>query len=1499
MEKDYNGLEIAVIGISAKFPKSSNVATFWENLKEGKEMISFFSDEELKEAGIGEKLIQNPNYIKANGYIEDSNYFDATFFGYSPDEAEVMDPQIRHFYEQSWKAMEDAAIVPDKFKGLIGLYAGATSKFDWTASKFIEGKATWESSQLINKDHLATRVAYKLNLKGPAITMYTACSTSLVTINSACFGLLTGQCDVALAGGVTISPEKKGYMFEEGMISSPDGHNRTFDEKAAGTVAGSGVGVVVLKRLDEAIEQNDHIYAIIKGFAINNDGNRKVGFTAPSIEGQAEAIRSAMQMAEVSPESISFVECHGTATNLGDPVEVEGLKLAFDTEKRNFCSLGSVKSNTGHLDSAAGVAGFIKTALCLKNKTLVPSLHFKNPNPKMELDKSPFNVNTQTKQWINNKYPLRAGVSSFGVGGTNAHSILEEPPLSKTYKENGDFKILTITGKSKKALENNTENLVQHLKNNEEINLSDVAYTLNIGREHFPFRRAIVCKNIADIESVQPEAISPVHNKRNTVFMFSGQGAQYVNMGKDLYNKIPYFKTEFDKCSESIINRLGFDIREILFSENENDINKIDQVLFTQPIKFSFEYCLAKLLINLGIEPDYLIGHSFGEVGVACLSGVFSFDDAIEVVAMRAELMESVAPGLMMSVNLPEEKLKEYLVKFSKISLAAVNGEEICIVSGTTEDINELEKIINEDGNETIILKVPRAGHSEMMEPIMGKYKDRIAQMNLNSPQTPYISGLTGTWIKTEQATDADYWSRHLRETIRFYDGIGTILEKGEAVFIQLGSDRGLTSFAEIHEKNCNKETVVNLIRHKKEIIDDHKFLTNQLANIWLKGAKVDWNKFYKDEKRKKISLPTYEFDKQKFEARADLNSLINKKLGNLGDDQNKRRMMSEWFYLPSWEHSALLSSNHKVENENILVFRNKSNISEKVVKNLEKRNANITEIYLSNVFEIVNESNISINANNEDFEKIKHVLIESNKKFHKIIHLWSSELISRNEEVSDCEVNKGYKAITYIVKELIETLERNAQIISITVGSYDIYNTDQLCPERTMVGTALKVLGQEHPGIYTKLLDIDEYTIENEGGIKDILTDIYTQSKEKVVAYRYGKRMIESYKALDMQTTEKSNLLKTNGVYLITGGLGNIGLDIAEYLAKEYKAKIILIGRRDFPKPEEWESFLNTNGDKHVISKKINAIKGIKDSGGEVRIYKTDIGDYDKFNSVFELAKNEFQEINGIFHLAGNTNQDHFVPLSNMTDEITENHFKPKIHGFNTLKQILRNHQIDFCFLTSSVSSILGGIEFGAYACSNAYMDTAVAAEAKYRDNPWINVNLDGWISRRSEIEVSEQSNSYVLTDEGTKLIENILSLKERGINSVVQSISDFNNRANKWITNLNLEGDDVKGVDSGKEEVVEDSYPRPDISSQYVEPRNEKEQRIAEIWCMFFRYDKIGIDDDFFELGGNSLKAMRLLTILYKEFGIRIKVKEMFKRPTIALIAEYINENIEEFVI
>ncbi|MCX6582639.1 MAG: beta-ketoacyl synthase N-terminal-like domain-containing protein [Candidatus Aminicenantes bacterium] len=888
MSKQANltGFEIAIIGMAGRFPGAKNVGEFWENLVNGKESISFFTDGELLEAGVDPSELKNPNYVKANGFLEGIEYFDSLFFGYTDSEAALMDPQVRIFLECTWNGLEDAGYAPNTYNGLIGLFAGASDHFEWEAmglfSRECNKLGQTAAKVLTNKDFLSGWVAYKLDLKGPSFTLSTACSTSLVAVHAACQAILNGECDMSIAGGVSATIfNKSGYLTQEGLPYSSDGHVRAFDAGPYGIVGGNGAAVVVLKRLEDAIKDRDHIYALIKGSAINNDGITKAGFTTPGIEGQARVIKAALEMAEVDPETVEYIEAHGTATELGDPVEIQALKLAFNTDKRQYCRIGSVKTNIGHLDAAAGAAGLVKAALCIYHGIIPASLNYKRPNPKIDFENTPFYVNAKLSGWKNEITPLRAGVSSFGIGGTNAHVILEEAPPAPPPSQSRPFQLLLLSAKTGDALDRNTQNLALHLGKNPDINLADAAYTLQAGRKACQYRRMLVCENPGQAlrlltlpERENLETHMTGREKRSLVFVFSGQGSQYVNMGLDLYNREPRFREEMDRAFHILESLCEVNIKEILYpSPGGVPGTKQEIAQYGGPITLIFEYSLARLLMKWGLTPQAMIGYSFGEYTAACLAGVFSLEDALKLSLRRGRMMLNMPVGSMMSVPLPEEELKHLLN--GDIDIAAVNGPAFCIVSGPPAPIKQLRKELKEKGHECYRFLLYRAGHSRMMVPFKEEFVNHFEGIRLDTPKIPYISGLTGDWITRQQATSPGYWARHMTETIRFSDGIGRLLQELNPLFAQVGADRGLPLYIGMHPLKGEENPALNLVRYTKEEGNDVGFLLDKIGRLWLFGANVDWEGFYAHEKRGRIALPPYSFERTSYPPLGDLRKII------------------------------------------------------------------------------------------------------------------------------------------------------------------------------------------------------------------------------------------------------------------------------------------------------------------------------------------------------------------------------------------------------------------------------------------------------------------------------------------------------------------------------------------------------------------------------------------------------------------------------------------------
>jgi acyl transferase domain-containing protein/glutamate-1-semialdehyde aminotransferase len=867
---------VAIIGMVGRFPGANSIDELWHNLSQGVESTTRFEDREL-DPSIDPHLVQDPNYIKTRGMIEDGECFDAAFFGISEIEAEVIDPQARIFLELVFAALENAGYDPDTYDGLIGLYGGCAqntyfAKHLHGRQEIIDRIGELPMMFASEKDYLTTRVSYKLNLKGPSMSFSTSCSSSLVAISQAFQALVSYQCDLAVSGAVAMeTPQQSGYLYQEGSIYSPDGHCRPFDAGAQGTVFSNGGGLVVLKRVEDAIADGDRIYAVIRGVGVNNDGADKVSFSAPSVDGQAQAIAMAQAYADIEPETISYIEAHGTGTSLGDPIEVAALTQAFrlQTNAKQFCAIGSIKGNLGHLADAAGVVGLIKVACALDRQQLPPSINFETPNPKLDLENSPFYINTKLMDWPQGKNPRRAGLSSFGVGGTNAHIVIEAAPPIAPPGVSRPHQLLLLSAKTSTALARATSNLQTHLVTHPDLQLADAAYTLRHGRKAFEYRSYVVAGDPADaaqaLQSDPPQLMTRQVKVRNPeiVLMFPGQGAQYVNMGVTFYQDEPVFREIVDRCAAILQPLLQEDLRSIMYpatTDIEAAAVALAQTCFTQPALFVTEYALAQLLLSWGVIPQATIGHSIGEYVSACLAGVFSLEDALLLVATRGKLMWDLPSGSMLSIRLSAAEIEPRLG--ADLSIAAINSPSLCVVSGSDEAIEALQIELDTAEIGCRLLHTSHAFHSAMMDEIVAPFAAVVGQVKLSPPQIPFVSTVTGDWVTDAQATDPCYWATHLRQTVKFAPGIQTIWQQPGRVLLEVGPRTTTATLARQQAQDLNAQVAISTLGDRSE--REWTAILQALGQLWLHGVSINWQEFDAGETRSRIPLPTYPFERKR-----------------------------------------------------------------------------------------------------------------------------------------------------------------------------------------------------------------------------------------------------------------------------------------------------------------------------------------------------------------------------------------------------------------------------------------------------------------------------------------------------------------------------------------------------------------------------------------------------------------------------------------------------------
>lgn len=1509
---------IAIVGMACRFPGAKNIDQFWQNLRNGVESISFFSDEEVAQAGVDPADLKNPNYIKAGGILEDIENFDANFFGFTPKEAEITDPQHRFFLECCWEALEHAGYDAGRHTGLIGLYAGAGANtyllYHLSSAGYLRDSDLLPAAFIYNKnDHLTGRVAYKLNLRGPSVTVQTACSTSLVAVNMACQSLLNYEVDMALAGGATIMASQKiGYMYTEGGINSPDGHCRAFDANAKGTVIGNGAGVVVLKRLKDARADGDNIWAVILGTATNNDGSLKAGYTAPSVDSQTEVIALAQGLAGVSADTITYVEAHGTGTPLGDPIEIQALTKAFraHTTAKNFCAVGSVKSGIGHLDTAAGVAGLIKTTLMLHHQQIPPSLHFETPNPQLELDSSPFFVNTKLRRWSRGATPLRAGVSSFGLSGTNAHVVLEEAPARALSGPSRTSQLLLLSAKTASALDSMGSNLVDFLKQNPSVKLADVAHTLRVGRKTFPHRRMLVCNNSDEaITALQaaPDRLStsvqdPAH--RPLTFMFPGQGSQFVNMGSDLYQSEPAFREQVDYCSLYLKPILGVDLRSLLYPpENERDeaTKKLDQTSFTQPALFVIEYALARLLMEWGVQPASLIGHSIGEYTAACLAGVFSLDDALKLVAERGRLIQSLPGGSMLAVEMGESELRKILDE--KLAVAAVNGVAQCVVSGADEAIDQFEQELTAKEIAYQRLRTSHAFHSALMEPALDQFLQVVKGLKLNPPGIPFISNVTGTWITDDEATDPHYWVKHMRQTVRFADGVEELLKNPEAILLEVGPGLTLKNLARRHPDKQPAQLIVSSIPNPRERQKDIPYLLRALGQLWLAGVEPDWTAFNANEQRTRVPLPTYPFERQRYWVDLDLRSDVRHK------PYNKRLELENWFSVPAWKETPRLAVNGNQKSDtSILVFADRFGLTSRFLELAKEKYQHVIWVGQGPAFRKHDESMIELNPEfPEDYDALLQELSSRSLQPETIVSFWNvtPDISAKLDDLTGLG-ERGFFDLLYLAQSIGRAgITDPLKLVLVSNGIRHVTGAEELHPEKAIVLGPCQVFPREYPNVSCQSIDI---TVPPEGSRQEqwlaeqIVSELSAPKVEPIVAYRDNRRWLQRYEPVTLDgAAEHRAVLRDGGVYLITGGVGGLGLEVADYLARTCHARLVLLNRSTFPAKERWPEWLKTHDANDRISNTISSIRQMEESGSEVLILSADVADEHAMRDVFARVRERFGELNGIIHAAG-------IPAGGLMQikkpESVREVFAAKVKGTRVLEKLVEDVRLDFFVLFSSLSAIVGRLGQVDYVGANAFLDLFAQYYRARTGRFAVSIDWSAWeqvgmaahlfqepAERASDsTEDLEIYQGRISPADGVEAFDRILAAQVEP--QVIVSPQDLQitleqalkASGERFLTAIKAQ-QQTKAVPTNIRE-----------HSDYVPPASDAERKITQIWQDVLGLEEVGVHDNFFELGGSSLFAIQVLSRLRKEFNVEIPPAMIFEGATISALAKLLTKDQDE---
>ncbi|MDY0055082.1 MAG: beta-ketoacyl synthase N-terminal-like domain-containing protein [Methyloversatilis sp.] len=1443
---------IAVIGLAGRFPGADDIDAFWSLLAEGRRGVREVSEDELRAAGVPESLWTRDDYVRAWAGFDSPDAFDAGFFGYSPREAELMDPQQRVFLECAWHALEDAGIDSSRERRAIGVHAGAAlNGYVINLHSDPQLRDSVDAVQAVVSNVLGlmvTRASYHLDLSGPSIGVQTGCSSSLVAVHAACRSLLSRECDIALAGGVTVaSAQPQGYLYQPGGIASPDGRCRAFDAKGQGTVFGNGVGLVVLKRLTDAIADGDCIRAVILGSAINNDGADKVGLIAPSVSGQAAVIRAALDAAGIDPATLDYIEAHGTGTDLGDPIEVAALnrvlKPAF-AQRAGEIALGSVKSNIGHLDAAAGIAGLIKTVLALQHGVLPASLDHDTPNPAIDFASGPLRVNSARRDWpartgLKADVPRRAAVSSFGMGGTNAHAVLQQAPEAPqpSALPARTWQILPWSARTPGAL----DALGQRLAHRLHAGTDPVAAagTLQRGRRALPLRRAAVCADAHEaVEAMSAgdglrrfsgEAPS---GGRPVAFLFSGQGSQRVGMAVALYREEPVFRDAIDACAAALAPDI--DLRALLWPEDGGDDAeaRLRETAHAQPALFAVEYALARLWMSWGVQPQAMAGHSVGEFVAACLAGVLSLADALALVRRRGELMQRCAPGSMLAVMQDEATLRAALP--SGLDIALVNGPRQCVVGGAHDAVAAFAADCAARGVPTQALATSHAFHTATMEPALDDFRAALADVTLAAPQIDIVSTLTGRALSAAEATSPDYWLRQLRQAVRFGDALATLAARRDLLLVEVGPGEVLARLA---QQQGARDAIASL-PGRDAALD----MACALARAWVAGADIDWTAYARGRPQQRCALPGYPFERQRYWVA--LRDGAPAEPPASATDDAALADMKDWFHLPGWRAAPppvpddaaldLATGGDRLLCDALLA---------------------LPGVQARALADAAGDSQL----------------------------LWCCPQL---------DAPTAFDALLGVLRGLPR--DGAPRLLSVvTRGVWSLGGHDAVRPEQSVLTGLLQVAAQEVPGLRTRQIDIDVDDALVPATLAD-LADALRQPwapEERLVMLRGGTRWLRDWQPLKLPQID-GTALRREGCYLVIGDLlEGLAMVIARGLHRAAQARILLVGQSGLPMPEAWEQWLATHGPRHPASVFIRTLQGLKQEGAQFALFSGELGAAPSqiawLDDVLASAQARFGPLRGVFHVDAMGDQAG-CKLDDTDEAERRRTLDARIAALDLLAACPRLRDVDFVLLQSSLSSVVGGAGFAAYAAASSYADAFAARLGT--GAPWIALNWDA-VERDVLAHERGAAPSALLAgaigvDPAWQAVERVLAYARARRRSAQIALTP--RRLAARLRQAFEDAPRALAPASGG------SHLRPDIATPYVEPRTDTERMVATAMGELLGIARVGADDDFFELGGHSLLAIQAVTRLRKEFGVELPMRALlFEARTVAGIAAVIDRS------
>ncbi|MGQ0841558.1 SDR family NAD(P)-dependent oxidoreductase [Actinokineospora sp.] len=1529
-------LSIAIIGMAGRFPGAADVATLSENIRGGVHTLTRFTDEELLESGVDPALVADPNYVKDRPVLDDIKGFDADFFGYNPREAKLADPQQRVFLECAWEALELAGYATADDRGRVGVFGGGNlSTYAFDRFTLNTGSMEITPFELIignDKDALSTIISYKLNLTGPSVSVQTFCSTSGSAIHFAVQSLRRGECEMALAGGVCIRvPDKIGYLYQEGGQESPDGFLRTFDVNSQGGVFGDGAAVVVLKPLRQAMADRDTVLAVIRGSAMTNDGAMKFSYTAPSVVGQGQAVAAALADARVDPADVTYVEAHGTATELGDPIEVAGLTRGYgDVGKKQYCAIGSVKTNVGHLDRAAGVTGLIKIVESMRHEMIPALLHFTSPNPEIDFANSPFFPAAETMSWPRSELrPRIAGLNSLGVGGTNVHVVVQEADEHADRPVNPRrWQFLPVSARTENAVQESCGRLGGHLDAGHAVDLADIAFTLQAGRQLFNHRRVAVVDSVSGAATVFGDGAkgkllgrSDTTHGRNTAFLLAGVGEHYAGMAAELYEQEPTFRAYVQECQSILDDHNGLNVTTVLTEAGERDgaadlarlmgratdtgaESPMNRTEIAQPAVFVAEYALAKTLMDWGVTPSLLVGYSVGEYVAACLAGVLSLSDALRLVAHRAELIAAQPRGAMLAVGLSPDALRTRVPDLHErgLDVATLNGAQL-VVAGPIDAVGALAEELRAERVACRELETTHAFHSRMLapvaEPLTVWIKDNVT---LNAPTIPYISNVTGELATPELVTDPGYWAKHMCGTVRFAECLATALGHGEPAFVEIGAGKSLGAMLRTHP-DCGIERwplIVSTQPGAAEEVAAGATLTTALAKLWLAGVGFDWHAYHgtpdTDAWRPgRVHLPTYPFQRQEHwwesaKPRKKGSSARQTESGGLADQLDTLPRMAEdrWLHLPVWRQTAPRPP-LPTEGAHWLIYTDAGSRAEAdaLAGRLRDAGHEVTYALLGDRFADTDDGYLIRPGSAEDTLSMLTALRAERSLPARVVHLWTMN--PRGATVPEV-IQRGLHTLVALARTMQEIGVDAWKLDVVGTGTHQLSEDEPIHPDRATVIGPCRMIPVEYAQAAARLIDFPAHEPVPVG---DLMEELLAEPQDRIVALRRGRRFVPTFDTvIDSPPTDKQVPIRTGGVYLVTGGLGGIGQAMAERLAEHHQARLVLFGRTPVPPREQWDAILADAAAPEEVRRRLEGLRRLESLGIEFELVAGDVADPADVRRAVAVAIDRFGELNGVLHAAG-------VPgvglMQFKSNAEMDRVLAPKVAGTLALADALADVPIDFLVLFSSIASATGALGQTDYCAANVFLDgfaqSGALPQAKVVSIGWGEWTWNGWTAGLAGYEPAlreylQQHRAYIgiSFDEGWRALRRVLAGRHKHVIVNTQDFATMVEESRDYtMANVQAAAQANRGAGRG---------PRPDLSTQFIAPQSAAERTIAEIWCDALGLEKVGTEDNFFELGGTSLIGVGIMDTIRRALKLdELAPHVLYQAPTVGGLAGVIS--------